>query len=101
MNLTIPGVEKRLQDRYTKLVEEHTGHAHAVAPGPRILPDENTVQAAAMAAWRFYNNPRTTFSCLAQPLIQGGCDAAAQHCSDFALVPLDWSWLDYRHHPSK
>src|SRR3954471_756937 len=23
------------------------------------------------------------------------------HCQDFALVPIDWSVLDYRHHPSK
>jgi hypothetical protein len=101
MNLSIPGVEKRLQERYAKLVEEHTGHAHSVATGPRILPDKNTVQAAAMAAWRFYNNPRTTFTRLAQPLVEAGCAAAEQHCRDFALVDLDWAWLDYRHHESK
>jgi hypothetical protein len=101
MNLHLPGVEKRLQDRYEKLVEEHTGHAHAVATGPRILPDDNTVQAAAMAAWRFYHNSRNTFTRLAQPLVEAGCAAAQQHCRDFALVPLDWSWLDYRHQSSR
>ena len=101
MNLSLPGVEKRLQDRYEKLVEEHTGHAHNVAAGPRILPGETTVQAAAMAAWRFYHNPRTTFSSLAQPLVEAGCAAATQHCRDFALVALDWSWLDYRHQDSR
>jgi hypothetical protein len=101
MTLTIPGVEKRLQTRYEKLVQEHSGHAHAVASGPRLLPEENTPEAGAMAAWRFYLNPRTTFTRLAQPLIQAGCDAAAQHCRDFALVDLDWSKLNYFHHPSK
>jgi hypothetical protein len=101
MNLSLPGVEKRLQTRYEKLVEEHTGHAHNVAAGPRFLPDENTVQAAAMAAWRFYQNPRITFTRLAQPLVEAGCAAAQQHCRDFALVPLDWSWLDYRHQHSR
>jgi hypothetical protein len=101
MNSIIPGVEKRLQDRYEQLVQEHFGHAHAVAPGPRLLPDENSLQAGAMAAWRFYRNPRTTFTRLAQPLIQAGCDAAHQQCRDFALVDVDWSKLNYYHHPSK
>jgi hypothetical protein len=101
MTSTIPGVEKRLQDRYEQLVKEHSGHAHAVAPGPRLLPDEKSSQAGAMAAWRFYLNPRTTFTRLAQPLIQAGCAAAVGQCRDFALVDLDWSKLNYFHHPSK
>lgn len=99
--MIIPGVEKRLQDRYEKLVAEHAGHAHAVASGPRLLPGESSTHAAAMAAWRFYQNPRTTFTRLAQPLLDAAQDSAQTRCSDFALVPLDWSRLDYKHHPSK
>jgi hypothetical protein len=101
MNFTIPGVEKRLQDRYEQLVEEHAGHAHPVASGPRILPDESSTHAAAMAAWRFYLNPRTTFTRLAQPLLDAAADSATRHCQEFALVPLDWSKLDYKDHASK
>jgi hypothetical protein len=101
MNHTIPGVEKRLQDRYQHLVQEHLGHAHPGASGPRILPDEASAKAAAQAAWRFYSNPRTTFRRLAQPLLQAAADVAPRHCRDFALVAIDWSWLDYRHHHSK
>jgi hypothetical protein len=101
MTFRLPGVEKRLQARYEKLVQEHSGHGHAVASGPRLLPEENTPAAGAMAAWRFYLNPRTTFTRLAQPLIQSGCDAAARYCRDFALVDIDWSKLHYFHHPSK
>jgi hypothetical protein len=101
MTLTIPGVEKRLQDRYEQLVQEHTGHAHKVATGPRLLPDDNTCQAGAMAAWRFYRNEHTTFRCLAQPLIQAGCDGADRYCRDFALIDVDWCKLHYEHHPSK
>src|SRR3954464_15647512 len=101
MNLTIPGVEKRLQVRYEKLVEEHAGHAHPVASGPRILPDESSTHAAAMATWRFYLNPRTTSPRLVQPLLDAAADSAKQHCQQFALVPLDWSKLDYKDHPSK
>jgi hypothetical protein len=101
MNMTIPGVEKRLQDRYQQLVEEHTGHAHRSAAGPRILPDESSSHAAAMAAWRFYLNPRTSFTRLAQPLLDAAASAAQTHCSDFALAPLDWCKLDYSEHASK
>jgi len=101
MHPTLPDVEKRLQDRYWQLVQEHAGHAHPGASGPRILPDQKSPQAAAMAAWRFYHNPRTTFTRLARPLLQAALDAAPQHCQQFALVPLDWSKLDFRDHPSK
>lgn len=100
--MTLPGVEKRLQDRYEKLVAEHAGHAHPVASGPRVLPgSEASTHAAAMSAWRFYQNPRTSFTRLAQPLLDAARDGAAAHCRRFALVPLDWSKLDYKSHPSK
>src|SRR3954471_5055609 len=101
MNMTLPGVEKRLQDRYEKLVAEHAGHAHPVASGPRVLPGESSTHAAAMAAWRFYQNPRTSFTRLARPLLDAAADSAAARCADFALVPIDWSKLDYKAHPSK
>jgi hypothetical protein len=100
MNYNIPDVEKRLQNRYQQLVREHTGHAHPTASGPRILPNEASAQAAAQAAWRFYDNPRTTFPRLARPLLQAAAELAPQYCHDFALVPIDWSWLVYSH-PSK
>jgi Transposase DDE domain len=101
MNITLPGVEKRLQDRYEKLVAEHTGHAHAVASGPRMLPGEASTHAAAMAAWRFYQNPRTTFTRLARPLLDAARDSASTRCSGFALVPIDWSKLDFKAHAAK
>src|SRR4051812_13528521 len=101
MKMTLPGVEKRLQDRYEKLVAEHTGHAHPVASGPRVLPGPSSPHAAAMAAWRFYQNPRTSFTRLAQPLLDAARDSASARCRRFALVPLDWSKLDFRSHPSK
>jgi hypothetical protein len=97
---TIPEVEKRLQDRYQQLVQEHSGRAHPTAAGPRLFPAEASAKAAAMAAWRFYANPRTTFTRLAVPLL-AAADLAGQHCRDFALVPLDWSWMNYSSHASK
>src|SRR5262249_30756008 len=103
MNMTLPGVEKRLQDRYEKLVAEHAGHAHCTASGPRVLPggSESSTHAAAMAAWRFYQNPKTSFARLAAPVLDAARDSAKTRCSRFALVCVDWSKLDYKHHPSK
>src|ERR1043166_9522465 len=101
MSHTIPEVEKRLQDRYQRLVQEHLGHAHPGASGLRVLPDAASTKAAAQAAWRFYDNPRITFRRLGQPLLQAAADAAPRHCRDFALVGIDWSWLDYSAHASK
>jgi hypothetical protein len=101
MNFTIPEVERRLQDRYQRLVQEHAGQAHPTASGPRLLPDQASAKAGAMAAWRFYANPRIRPTRLAQPLLVAAADLARQHCRDFALVPLDWSWLDYSRHASK
>jgi hypothetical protein len=101
MNPIIPDVEKRLQDRYQQLVQEHAGHTHTDASGPRLLPNESSAKAGVMAAWRFYANRRTTFTRLAAPLLAAAAEAATRHCPPVALVPLDWSWLDYRRHPSK
>jgi hypothetical protein len=101
MNHPIPDVEKRLQDRYQQLVLEHLGHAYSVASGPRILPDQTSTKAGAQAAWRFFRNRRTTFTLLAQPLLQAATQAAPRHCRHFALIGIDWSWLDYGGHASK
>src|SRR4051794_27616939 len=101
MTYTIPEVEKRLQDRYEKLVAEHAGHAPPVASGPRVLPDESSTHAAGMAAWRFYQNPRTSFVRLARPLLDAARDSAQTRCQSFALVPMDWSKVDQKAHPPK
>jgi hypothetical protein len=101
MKPTISEVEKRLQDRYQQLVQEHSGHAHPTASGPRLFPKGSSAKAGAMAAWRFYANPRTTFTRLAAPLLAAATDLAGRHCRAFALVPVDWSWLNYSSHTSQ
>jgi hypothetical protein len=99
-NIQLPGVEERLQQRYNILVQEHTGHAHPVAAGPRHLPDSDA-KAATQAAWRFFKNPRTKTTSLAQPLLDEARRAAAAACQDFALIMGDWSHLDYSTHTDK
>lgn len=101
MGIPLPDIDRRLQVRYRRLVQEHTGHAHPGASGPRHLPAKPTTQAAAQAAWRFYRNPRTTPPRLAQPLLQVARQAAQEACDGYALVPLDWSHLDFRRHTGK
>jgi len=94
-------LEKRLQDRYRRLVQEHLGHAKSTAPGPRALPTATSAFAATQAAWRFWNNPGVTLPALAQPLLDCAGTAVAQDCQRYTLVIHDWSHLDYRSHTSK
>src|ERR1700733_1253856 len=101
MDTTLPGADERLQRRYQPLVEDHTGHAHPGASGARHLPRASSTKAAAQAAWRFYRNRRTTLTRLAHPLLQAARQAAADRCRDYALLPMDWSHLDYRQHSDK
>src|SRR5438105_2686540 len=96
MNFTLPNIDQRLQERYGRLVQEHTGQATPLASGPRHLPSPQSTAAAAQAAWRFYRNRRTTLPRLAHPLVQAALQAAQEGCAAYALVPLDGSHLDYR-----
>jgi hypothetical protein len=99
--LLLPGVEKRLQDRYQILVQEHTGQAHATAAGPRILPSTAQAKAHAQAAWRFFHNPCLTLPPLMQPLVELARQQTDRACSAYGLVVHDWSGLNYSGHCGK
>jgi hypothetical protein len=101
MQATLPGVEKRLQDRYHLLVQEHTGQAHPTAAGPRCLPTAAQAKAHAQAAWRFFHNRRLGLPQLMQPLLDLARAEAPAACHDYALVVHDWSRLDYSTHTDK
>jgi hypothetical protein len=101
MQATLPGVEKRLQDRYQLLVHEHTGQAHPTAAGPRCLPTAAQAKAHAQAAWRFFHNRRLGLPQLMQPLLDLARAEAPTACQDYALVVHDWSGLDYSSHTDK
>jgi hypothetical protein len=96
-HIKVPGLEDRLEKRYNHLVAEHSGHAHPGAAGPRHLP-RSDAKAATQAAWRFFKNPRTKTTLLAQPLLQEARRAAASDCAEFALIMGDWSHLNYSTH---
>jgi hypothetical protein len=101
MQATLPGVEKRLQDRYQLLVQEHTGQAHPTAAGPRCLPTAAQAKAHAQAAWRFFHNRRLGLPQLMQPLLDLARSEAPAACRDYALVVHDWSGLNYSGHTDK
>jgi hypothetical protein len=103
MNSTflLPGVEKRLQDRYQLLVQEHTGQAHATAAGPRLLPTAAHAKAHAQAAWRFFRNPSLSLPQLMHPLLELARQQTDHACSAYALTVHDWSGLNYSSHAGK
>ncbi len=73
----------------------------AVAAGLRAVPALARPFASAMAAWRFWHNPRVALQTLAQPLLAEARAAVPLECLDYALVALDWSQLHYNSHTSK
>ena len=101
MNPTLTGVDKRLQQRYQRLVHEHTGQAQPTAPGPRFLPTAVQAKAHAQAAWRFFHNRHLSWPQLMQPLLDLARQQTEAACDAYGLVVHDWSRLDYSRHSAK
>jgi hypothetical protein len=83
------------------MVQEHFGHGHPVAAGPRPFPGEASAFATTQAVWRFCRNERLTLPTLAEPLLDCARQAVPDACQRYALVAHDWSNLDYREHTRK
>ena len=90
-----------MRRRYEQLVTSHLQAAQALASGIHAVPDATRGFAATQAAHRFLNNERVSLKALAQPLIEAGCQAAAETCDRYLLVVHDWSQLMYPDHTSK
>jgi hypothetical protein len=101
MNPTLTGVDPRLQERYQLLVQEHTGQAQPIAPGPRTLPSPAQARAHAQAAWRFFHNRRLALPQLMQPLLDLARQQALDAGASYGLVVHDWSLLDFSGHARK
>lgn len=99
--IKVPDTDPRLQKRYRMLVRQHLSTAQSVAAGLRLLPQTSLPAAAALAAYRFYANPRLALPQLAAPLLAQASAQVAAACRRWALVVLDWSALHYTHHQSK
>lgn len=101
MTPTLLGVDQRLQKRYQRLVQEHTGSAQPTAAGPRTLPSPAQAKAHTLAAWRFFHNRRLRLPQLMQPLLELAHQQTPYACAAYALVVHDWSALDYSGHRAK
>jgi hypothetical protein len=97
----LPDVDKRLQDRYLQLIQEHLAPLQPVAAGPRARPGPADAFATTQAAWRFYHNDAVGLTQLIRPLQQRAQAAVADTCDDFALAVHDWSLLHYHDHTRK
>jgi hypothetical protein len=82
-------------------VKEQAHPARTLSAGLAALPGVATAWASTQAAWRFFNNRAVTPAKLAEPLreaVRRGLDASP---SEYALIVVDWSKIDYRRHASK
>jgi hypothetical protein len=101
MDVPLPRMEKRLQNRYLGLVQQHMDAATTLAAGIHALPQVGSAFAAAQAAWRFFANDKVTLPRLVEPLRECGRQAAARSASPYALLVHDWSKIDYHGHTGK
>lgn len=101
MDIPVPRMEKRLQDRYRTLVEQHMDAATTLAAGIHALPDVGETFASTQAAWRFFRNGKTTLPALVEPLREMGRQGMTQSSSPYALLVHDWSKMDYDGHTGK
>jgi hypothetical protein len=94
-------LEKRLQERFVKIVKAHMKASTRTAHGPRALPEVGEAASACQATWRFLNNERVTLQALAEPLRKVGREGCCHSRSSFVLLAHDWCKLDYASHASK
>jgi hypothetical protein len=88
-------LEKRLQERYGKLVKAHMKSSSRTAHGPGSLPGIGKAATTSQSLWRFLNNESVTLEKLVEPLRQLGCDGCSQSESEFVLLAHDWCKLAY------
>ena len=95
-------MDKRLDKRYDKLVRSHMNNNDKLAAGIRTQLNNDVAFSQTQAAWRFFNNEKTTLLDLAQPILRA-CHELCKESShtSYALIAHDWSHLSYGHHSSK
>lgn len=94
-------MDRRLRQRYVKLVKAHMGPSSTTAAGPTIAADGTAGATATQATWRFFNNDRVELAALVEPLREAGRQQCMHSQSEFVLLVHDWSKLDYAKHESK
>lgn len=88
-------MERRLQQRFLKLVYSHMRSAPELAAGVASLPSVSSAFAGTQAAWRFLNNERVTLPTLVQPLRDVGVTQTQRIDSPFVMLVHDWCKLGF------
>jgi len=94
-------MEKRLKNRYEKLVRNHMNNNNELASGIKSQLRNDVAFSQTQAAWRFFNNENVTLKDLSHPILQAGHELCAEELGEYALIAHDWSHLSYGTHPSK
>lgn len=94
-------MEKRLENRYEKLVRSHMNNNNELASGVKTQLNNDVAFSQTQAAWRFLNNERVTLRELSAPLLKAGHELCAEESDEHVLVAHDWSHLSYGAHKSK
>ncbi|NLS43470.1 hypothetical protein EXD76_04030 [BEV proteobacterium] len=102
LNLSIGGIDVRLNRRYQRLVKQHMTLAAPLAAALKDLAcAQKTTFATTKAAWRFFNNERISFSQLNELIISLALRQVVLSPHLYALVVHDWSRLQFRTHNGK
>ncbi|MGG2142844.1 hypothetical protein [Symbiopectobacterium sp. RP] len=102
LNLSIGGIDARLNRRYQRLVKQHMTPPALLASAVKDLAcAQKTTFATTQAVWRFFNNERISFSQLNEPIISLALRQVALSPHPYAPVVHDWSHLQFRTHNGK
>lgn len=93
--IALPPLDRRLQKRFSMLVDSQLHAVHQLAAGMASLPSSGTAFAATQATWRFLNNERVTFPALVEPLRDAARRQSASVEAPFLLLIHDWCKLSY------
>lgn len=88
-------MDRRLQNRYSMLVNSHMRAAQELAAGVASLPSATSAFAATQGAWRFLNNDRVRLPDLVEPLRDVGRLQTETLASPFVMLVHDWSKLSF------
>ena len=94
-------IDKRLQKRFTKLVQSHVSVSTRAAHGVKTGIDSTKAASQAQAMWRFLSNDSVKPTELIKPLQQAVRESCSGSSSPFVLVIHDWCKLDFKRHLSK
>lgn len=94
-------MELRLKKRHAKLVRSHMNVGHELAAGVKSTLNKDIAFSQTQAAWRFFNNDKCSLESLSLPLLEAAQELSEQECSEYLLLPHDWSHIGFNKHESK